>query len=137
MKFVVSKEMKIELTKDQQKQLSSKEKINKAIKSNKVIAFDIYDDNNLVGFAMLRKYKTGYFLWDYAIDYRYQNKGYGYKALIEMAKILKEKYKVNEMSTTYKWGNEHAKHVYEKVGFVETSIVDEDDVHEVNMIYRF
>ena len=42
MRFVISKEMKIELTKDQQKQLSSKEKINKAIRSNKVIAFDIY-----------------------------------------------------------------------------------------------
>lgn len=39
------------------------------------------------------------------------------------------------MTTTYIWGNEHAKHVYEKVGFVETDVVDEDGIHEVNMIY--
>ena len=37
------------------------------------------------------------------------------------------------MTTTYIWGNEQAKHVYEKVGFVETSVVDEPNCHEVNM----
>ena len=27
------------------------------------------------------------------------------------------------------------KHIYEKVGFTETDVVDEDDCHEVNMVY--
>ena len=52
-----------------------------------MIAFDIYDDEKLIGFAMLREYeKESYFLWNYAIDYRYQNKGYGTKAHIEAIK---------------------------------------------------
>lgn len=47
--------------------------------------------------------------------------------------MLKKEYGVKKMTTTYLWGNEHAKHVYEKVGFVETDVVDEPDCHEVNM----
>ncbi|MGL5711938.1 MAG: hypothetical protein ACRCX2_02890 [Paraclostridium sp.] len=30
-------------------------------------------------------------------------------------------------------GNEHAKYMYEKIGFIETDIVNEDGVHEVNL----
>ena len=83
---------------------------------------------------MFEKYtKRTYFLWDYAIDVNYQNKGYGTKALIELGNLLKTEYGVKRMTTTYIWGNEHAKHVYEKVGFIETDVVDEPDCHEVNM----
>ncbi|MCR5422065.1 MAG: hypothetical protein K6E74_00295 [Bacilli bacterium] len=48
---------------------------------------------------------------------------------------MKEQYEATEMTTTYLFGNEHAKYIYEKVGFVETDVVDEEDCHEVNMIY--
>ena len=34
-------------------------------------------------------------------------------------------------------GNNHAKHIYEKVGFKETDVVDEPDCKEVNMVYLF
>ena len=40
------------------------------------------------------------------------------------------------MTTTYLFGNLHAKHVYEKIGFIETDFVDEEGIHEVNMIYK-
>ena len=70
---------------------------------------------------------------DYAIDIKYQNKGYGTEALIELGNLLKTEYGVKRMTTTYIWGNEHAKHVYEKVGFIETDVVNEPDCHEVNM----
>lgn len=40
------------------------------------------------------------------------------------------------MSTTYLWGNTIAKHVYEKVGFEETDVVFEEDVHEVNLVKK-
>ena len=39
-------------------------------------------------------------------------------------------------TTTYIWGNDHARHLYERIGFTETDVVDEPDCHEVNMIYR-
>ena len=48
---------------------------------------------------------------------------------------MKEKYGMEEITTTYIWGNEHAKHIYEKVGFTETDVVDEEGCHEVNMVY--
>ena len=134
MRFLESKSIKIELSENDLKQISSAEKIKKACEALNVIAFDIFDDEKLIGFAMLREYeKESYFLWNYAIDYRYQNKGYGTKALKELIHLLIDKYGINEMVTTYLWGNLHAKHVYEKVGFVETDVVDEDGIHEVNM----
>ena len=137
MHFVKSEEMKIEVSEKQKKQLSSKENIVEVLKQDDVIGFDIYDDDHLIGFAMLRKFSEyGYFLWDYAIDYRWQNKHLGTRALKELIEYLKDQFNIQELTTTYTWGNEHAKHIYEKVGFVETDIVDEDDCHEVNMIYR-
>jgi diamine N-acetyltransferase len=47
---------------------------------------------------------------------------------------MKEKYGARCFTTTYIWGNEQAKRVYEKVGFVETDVVNEDGIHEVNML---
>ena len=135
--FIPSKEMKVDVSKEQQKQISSKESIKKACKKRNVIAFDIIIDDKIIGFAMLRRYaRHGYFLWDYAIDKDYQNKGYGSEVLKELFSLIKNKYKAKEMTTTYIWGNEHAKHLYEKVGFVETDVVDEPDCHEVNMIIK-
>ena len=135
--FVLSKEMKVDVSEEQQKQISSKENIKTACRKRKVIAFDIIFDDKVIGFAMLRKYsRHGYFLWDYAIDKNYQNQGYGSEALKELFSFMKNEYKAKEMTTTYIWGNEHAKHVYEKAGFIETDVIDEPDCHEVNMIIK-
>ncbi len=137
MKFIESSEMKIDITKEQQKQLCSKKNIIKIARKKGVITFDIYDEDLLIGFAQLYEYKKNcYFLWNYAIDTKYQNMQYGTKALIDLIAFLKENYQLIEMTTTYLWGNEHAKHIYEKVGFTETSVVHEGKVHEVNMIYK-
>lgn len=39
--------------------------------------------------------------------------------------------------TTYIWGNHAARRLYERVGFVETDVVEEEDIHEVNMVLAF
>ncbi len=39
-------------------------------------------------------------------------------------------------SLTISSNSPEAKHVYEKVGFVETDVVDEPDCHEVNMLLK-
>lgn len=133
--FVKSSGILIHLTEEQKKQISSFETIQKMIGQPDILAYDIYSKSRLVGFAMLRKYsETGYFLWDYAIDVQYQNKVFGTEALICLIKYLKSQFHAKEISTTYLWGNEIAKHLYEKVGFIETDVVDEDDVHEVNLM---
>lgn len=45
-------------------------------------------------------------------------------------------YNMKLMTTTYTVGNNQAKHLYEKIGFIETSVVDEKNCHEVNMTYK-
>lgn len=137
MKLINTSTFEIELSDEQRKQLSSKEKIEVALKDKNIFSFNIYEQDNLIGFAMLRKYSDiGYFLWNYAIDIKYQNKGYGTKALLFLIDYFETKYNALELTTTYTFGNEIAKHIYEKIGFIETDIVDEDGIHEVNMIYR-
>ena len=137
MMFVFEKtnEMCVDLLESQYKQVSSKENIEKTLLKNEAIGFNIKLTDEIIGFAMIRKYEEGgFFLWDYAIDYKYQNKKYGTNALKSFIKYLEEHYGANEVSTTYIYGNEIAAHVYENVGFVETDVVDEDDIHEVNML---
>jgi len=135
-KFEKTDSIKITVFEEQKLFLSDLEKIKKELNSKNVIAFDIYDDDILIGFVMLKEFKkNSFFLWDYAIDCKYQNKGYGYKTLKELIEFLREKYNMKYMTTTYKIGNEVAKHIYEKIGFIQTDIVDEEN--EVNMSYKF
>ena len=136
MLFIPSKKMKVSVLPEQENQLSSKEKIESACSEENVLAFDIYTDELLIGFAMVKNFDKGaYFLWNYAIDYKFQNKSYGAKALVAFIDYMKDTYHMSKMTTTYICGNEHAKHLYEKAGFVETDVVDEEDCHEVNMVY--
>ena len=136
-KFIKTNEMKIKVLKEQERNLSSKEKIIKHINDNNIVAFDIYNNKEIIGFAMLKEFDdNSYFLWNYAIDYKYQNKGLGTKSLKELINFMIKEYKMKIMTTTYTYGNNHAKHIYEKVGFIETDIVCENNCHEVNMIYK-
>ncbi len=136
--FIKSKEMKINLTSTQSEMLSTKEDIIKIIKDNPdtVKAFDIYDNDELIGFVLVYEFeKNKYFLWEYAIDIKYQNQGKGTQALFDFINYMEENFAAKEFTTTYIFGNDVAKHVYEKIGFIETDVVDEPDCHEVNMIY--
>ncbi|MDE6407489.1 MAG: GNAT family N-acetyltransferase [Anaeroplasmataceae bacterium] len=133
--FLESKGILIHLTEEQRRQISSFETIEKFIGKPDILAYNICLNTECVGFAMLRKYsETDYFLWDYAIDSNFQNKGYGTIALRQLIEFMKSRFHTKELTTTYLWGNDQAKHIYEKVGFIETDVVDEDGIHEVNMI---
>ena len=136
--FVNSTEMKIELTPEQSRMLSTKEDIKRIVRDNPdtVMAFDIMDEDNLIGFVLVHRFEERkYFLWEYAIDIRFQNQHRGTQALIAFIDYMKTRHDAKEITTTYIYGNDHAKHVYEKVGFIETDVVDEPDCHEVNMAY--
>ena len=138
MNFIESAEMKITLPPEQAKMLSTKETIREIIQKNPdtVMAFDIYDEGELIGFVLVHRFEDKkYFLWEFAIDQSHQNQHKGTEALTAFIDYMKNHYGAVEMTTTYIFGNEHAKYVYEKVGFVETDVVDEPDCHEVNMAY--
>ena len=140
MRFIPSKEMKIELLPGQDEELCSKETIKEIFEKDEkgeCTAFDVYEGDDLVGFAMFCEYPEGsWFLWNYAIDARFQNRGLGTQALREVLDHMKSLYRVKEFTTTYCWGNAHAKHIYEKAGFIETDVVEEDDYKEVNMVLK-
>ena len=136
MNFVRSTEMKINLNPEDAEMLSSKEVIRKIIQENPdtVMAFDIFDDDILIGFVLVHRFEERkYFLWEYAIGMEFQNLHKGTAALREFIRYMKHEYDAALITTTYIYGNDKAKHVYEKVGFAETDVVDEPDCHEVNM----
>ena len=139
MTFIRSMEMKISLTPGQAEMVSTKEDIKTIIKDNPdtVMAFDIFDGDDLIGFVLVHRFEErGFFLWEFAIDVNHQNQHKGTTALTEFIDYLKVRHNAKEITTTYIYGNDHAKHIYEKVGFVETDVVDEPDCHEVNMAYH-
>lgn len=135
MKFIPTTKFQLTLSKADRKQLSSPERIEQALTDPDILSYDIWDGDARVGFAMLCPFEgDGFFLWNFAIDSAYQNRHYGQRALRDLLLMLKQEYHAKVVTTTYTFGNGHAKHVYEKVGFRETDVVDENGIHEVNMV---
>lgn len=94
---------------------------------NTAFPFAIYADNLLVGFIMLGYYeiKNQYTLWKFMIDEKYQNRGYGKKALTLAIKYLVNTFdNVKEVFTGVALHNTVAKKLYRSVGFEETGEFD-------------
>ena len=94
--------------------------------SETAFPFAVYNDAILVGFIMMGYYevKSYYTLWKFMIDSRYQNKGYGRKALELGIKFLQDRFGVSEIYTGVVPGNTVAKKLYESVGFAETGLIE-------------
>lgn len=97
--------------------------------------FALYDDDLLVGFIMMgyyeeRKYHT---LWDLLIDYKYQGKGYGRKALLLGIQFLRDTFHAKEIYTGVALGNQVAKKLYMSVGFAETGL-SENGMEELKLV---
>ena len=88
--------------------------------------FAVYADCEPVGFIMMGYYELkGYYtLWKFMIDRRYQNCGYGRKALELGILFIKDHFHVEELYTGVTPGNTVAKRLYESVGFKETGLVE-------------
>ena len=97
--------------------------------------FAIYENEKVVGFIMLGFYQARkqYTLWKFLIDERYQNKGYGRKALQLAIDYLINTFDVTEIFTGVSLANETAKHLYTSIGFVATGVV-EDNMEEMKYI---
>lgn len=102
-------------------------------------AFLIYDGDTPVGIAMYHDYEDpeeGEFFYDFdqfLIDARYQGKGYGAEAVQKILALMEADGKYDEVVLCYIEGNEAARRLYEKAGFVPTGDVEE---HEVIMKKR-
>ena len=88
--------------------------------------FAVYDDETLVGFIMMGYYELkGYYtLWEFMIDQKYQNKGYGRQALKLGINFVKDKFNTDSIYTGVTPGNSVAKGLYESEGFVATGLVE-------------
>ena len=88
--------------------------------------FAVYEDSDLVGFIMMGYYevKEYYTLWKFMIDHRYQNKGYGRRALELGIQYLRDHFDVSEIYTGVVPGNAVAKKLYESVGFKRTGLIE-------------
>lgn len=84
--------------------------------------FAVYVNNTMVGFIMLGYYEAGgyYTLWKLLIDEKYQNKGYGKKAVRLGIDYLVNRFKVKEVYTAYYATNRIARNLYASIGFRET-----------------
>ena len=107
--------------------VSNAESLAKAyVYSKTAYPFAVYDDETLVGFIMMGYYalKEYYTLWEFMIDEKYQNKGYGREALKLGINFVKEKFNPDSIYTGVAPGNSVAKGLYESVGFAATGFAE-------------
>ncbi len=103
--------------------------------SETAFPFAVYEDSMVVGFIMMGYYeaKNYYTLWKLMIDSRYQNRGYGRKALEFGIQYLRERFSISEVYTGVVPGNTVAKKLYEAIGFRETGLA-ESGMEEMRLI---
>ena len=107
--------------------VSNAESLAKAyVYSKTAYPFAVYDDETLVGFIMMGYYalKEYYTLWEFMIDEKYQNKGFGREALKLGINFVKEKFNPDSIYTGVAPGNSVAKGLYESVGFAATGLAE-------------
>lgn len=96
----------------------------------KPMPFAIYVDDVMVGFIMMSYIikKGVYDIWRFMIDEKYQNRGYGKRALNKAIEFLKTKPKgpADTCVLSYAKDNEAAKRVYDSAGFIATGNIDDD-----------
>ncbi len=107
--------------------ISNAESLSRAyVYSETAYPFAIYDNDIIVGFIMMGYYEVkGYYtLWEFMIDHKYQNKGYGRKALKLGLEFVRDKFGQVDIYTGVTPGNTVAKKLYESVGFESTGLVE-------------
>ncbi len=102
---------------------------------NTAFPFAVYANGVVVGFIMLGYYelKGQYTVWQFLIDERFQNKGYGREALRLGIRLLIDRFDVKEVYLGVKHDNIAAKKLYSSFGFVDTGETTETAV-EMKMV---
>ncbi len=97
-------------------------------------AFLIYHGDTPVGVAMYHDYEDpeeGEFCYDFdqlLIDARYQGRGYGTEAVQKILALMEADGKYDEVVLCYIEGNEEARRLYEKAGFLPTGDAEEGEI---------
>lgn len=99
-------------------------------------AFIIYNDEEPVGMAMYHDFSewAAYEFSQLFIDCRYQGKGFGIEAARQVLRKMEDNGKYKKVYLSYIKGDEPARKMYEKLGFVEKAKIDEDEILMVKEI---
>lgn len=99
---------------------------------NQCIPFGIYKENVMVGYVMvIYDYdEEMYNIWHIMIDEKYQNNGYGTKALELCLEYIRSKPfgESNDVVLTCSIENDHGIHIYNKLGFKEIGNYEDDEI---------
>jgi diamine N-acetyltransferase len=89
----------------------------------------IYADETPVGFVMLHEVpeRGKYYLWRFMIDFRYQGRGYGHRALELVIKRVKKMPKAKALSLSVVRGEGSAENLYLEFGFKFTGKIEEGE----------
>ncbi len=92
--------------------------------------YAIYIDEKLVGFIMFdyKPQEKKVEVWRFMIGKEFQGKGYGKKALQIAIEHLKKEKLFNFIQINYVENNDAAKHLYRKLGFVETGDIEGKEI---------
>ena len=92
--------------------------------------FAVYHTEELVGFMMVHedRAKGVLDLWRLAIAREHQGRGYGSAALSRLIALARESGRYTCIAIGYMEGNDRARHIYEKLGFRPTGLVEDGEI---------
>lgn len=102
--------------------------------------YGIYKGKLIIGLVMVRdldEEPACYDLQQFLIDARFQNKGFGTKALKQVLDILRDQHKYDCVEVCVDKSDTAAIHVYKKIGFMDAGYVSEDLPDFINLMYYF
>lgn len=111
-----------------------------AMRKSRAKVYAIVNDEIYIGIAMVRdmdEYPECYELQQFFIDYRFQNCGYGKKALKLIIDLLEKEKKYTNVEVCVKMEDKSAIHVYQKLGFIDTKYISPDVPDAYNLRYSF
>ncbi len=90
----------------------------------------VYAGETPVGFMMMEEdpQQGKYYLWRFLIGAEHQGKGYGYQAMQLLIERVKQLPKATEMTLSYVPDEHSPQPFYQKLGFVDTGEVDDDEL---------
>ncbi|QQK08682.1 GNAT family N-acetyltransferase [Miniphocaeibacter halophilus] len=104
------------------------------------IIFGIQKGKETIGVLMVRdiyERPECYELQQFLIDIKYQNKGYGYKALKLILDYLYIERKYDKVEVCVKKDNTNAIKLYKKIDFIDTEYVDPKVEDTYNLVFNF
>ena len=100
-----------------------------------LIPLAVYNDEEIVGFTLhgLDPESKKYYIVRLMIDAKFQGKGFGKAATLELIKKMGENTDCNEVRLYFADGNTAAENLYSNIGFERTGKIDGDNEIEMRL----